>query len=108
MGKRKRKVKSKVDMTSFLFIQEKKSDTKREDITKTSGEIFSQDNSVESQLIDFIRDQGKIGKSKVYKWSKENKIAPVSLYKALISLEKRGLIKKEFDENIGELVYIAI
>ena len=109
LGKRKRREESKVDITSFLFeSQEEIVKGDKESEAKAIVNVLVVDNDIETQLINFIRSQGKVEKSKVYRWSKEKEITPASLYKALVSLERKGLIRKEFDESVEELVYIAV
>lgn len=106
MSRRKKKGKIKVDITSFIF------ESQREEVKKgkksETEDVFIVSDDIEVQLINFIRSQGRVKKSKIYQWSKERDVTPASLYKALMTLERKGLIKKKFDENVEELVYVVL
>jgi len=109
LGKKRRKIDSKVDITSFLVQSSEKRMHEEPKVSevKVTTEVPAVDIQVEAELMSFIRTKGKVRKSKVYQWSKERRITPASLYRALVNLERKGLIKKEFDEDVKELIYIV-
>jgi len=51
---------------------------------------------------------GTVTKSEIYKWCMNMSIAPVILYRTLRMLERRGRVRKYFDENREDLVYAYI
>ncbi len=60
---------------------------------------------LEAEVLSLIRASGAITKSKLWSWAKRRGIRPVDLYRALQSLQAKGLVKKGFDAQSEELVY---
>lgn len=113
--KRKKEKESSFEITAFFGpspatkVEAKKpTETKTERVTTSEvpvkpSTLITED--LEARLLEYIRVRRKVPKSELYKWSKLHKITPASLYRALISLEKKGLIKKAFDPQVEELAY---
>jgi len=92
---KKKKGNSLIDILSFL----------EEETVEEAEKVDVQ--SIQSKVLAFIRESGKATKSNLYKWAKEQKIAPAELYKNVKALQNKNLIKVFFDESSGELVYEA-
>ncbi len=114
--KRKAEKETSVDITSFFISAEERKVEKEEVVEKTverkeitKPEVTEQApvGELQNKILEYIRLRGKVVKSDLYKWSKLQKITPADLYRALINLEKRGLIKKVFDPQSEELAYVA-
>jgi len=101
--KRKRSQGS-VDITSF-FSPEPPPERSREPELKP-GEAPQPD--VESRVAELIISRGRVRKSAIYQWSKEAGVPPAVLYRALVSLERKGVVRRVFDEEVEELVYVAV
>jgi len=62
---------------------------------------------VEEEVRSFITSRGRVPKSDLYAYAKRRGIKPVDLYKALKTLEDKGVIRKAFDGELKELIYIV-
>ena len=91
----KKKTNSPIDILSFL----------KEETVEEAEKVNVQ--PIQSKVLAFIRESGKVTKSNLYKWAKKQKITPAELYKNVKTLQDQNLIKVFFDENSGELVYKA-
>ena len=68
-------------------------------------EITRKEIDFDSRIEDYLRSMGTVTKSEMYKWCMNMSIAPVILYRTLRILERRGRVRKYFDENREDLVY---
>ena len=50
---------------------------------------------------------GGVGKSELYKWAKSKGVKPADLYRAILQLVSQGKIKRVFDPEKEEYVYVA-
>ncbi len=100
MSRHKKKIEKTIDITSF-FRQTEQQEEKRE----KKEEIFDQE--TEKIIYDKIRNSKKISRSKLYEWSKNNKIPQATLYRILQTLIRKNMIKRQFSDEDQEIVFIA-
>ncbi|OYT31418.1 MAG: hypothetical protein B6U94_03120 [Thermofilum sp. ex4484_79] len=91
----RKKNESSVDITAFFDISKK-------EIKETVLEV---DTELEKKILEFITSSRIITRSKLYDWSKKNRIPPALLYKALQSLLRKKIIKREFSNEHQEIVF---
>ncbi len=61
----------------------------------------------EGDIISYIEKKGgKVAKSELYEWTKDKGLTPAALYKVLARLVGEKVLRKEFDEEAEELVYV--
>jgi len=108
--KRRKKEEEAPSVTLFQFIESKKEEVKQ---TSLKEEAKVEETKVQEQeyenyeniIYSYISQKGKVSKDEIYIWSKRRNISPAELYRAIISLERKGLIRKRFDAEVGQLVY---
>lgn len=63
----------------------------------------------EGDVVSFVEKKGgKVTKSELYEWAKGKGLTPVALYKVLARLVGEKVLRKEFDEEAEELVYVLV
>ncbi len=100
--KKKREVSGGVEITSFFATPPPKEGVEGRREGPAPTPLPTAD--VEGALLKFLR-QGARTKSEIYEWARSRRIPPAALYRALLSLQDRGLIKKYFDGERNELAY---
>ncbi|MEM1508800.1 MAG: hypothetical protein QW291_06060 [Thermofilaceae archaeon] len=72
--------------------------------------VESKSYPVEEELIvSFVEEKGgKVTKSELYEWAKVRGLTPATLYRIIARLIGEKVLRKEFDEDVKELVYILI
>ncbi|RLE95090.1 MAG: hypothetical protein DRN04_01130 [Thermoprotei archaeon] len=116
MPRKRRKREEEVpSVTLFQFVESKKEEESKrvtavKEVKKDTElkEVKVDEQGYESLIYNYIRQRGKVSKDEIYVWSKRRKISPAELYRAIISLEKKGLVRKRFDGEMGQLVYEII
>lgn len=96
-----------VDITSF-FSQPSK--TGKEKPPAESGGIKAPLllSEVEKAVYERVKAApGGIGKSELYHWAKKKGIKPADLYKAIVNLVAQGKIRRVFDPEREEYVYVV-
>jgi len=99
-----------VDITAFLGgpqpPQEKTRDRGGE--TPTQVEAPRPAGDVVDLVYRRIKESpGGIGKSELYRWAKAKGVKPADLYRAILQLVSQGRIKRRFDPEKEEYVYVA-
>ncbi|RLE81497.1 MAG: hypothetical protein DRJ51_03735 [Thermoprotei archaeon] len=110
--RRKAKEKESKEGSLLDFIGPKVSEEGREsvpsrEVTEVSRKV--EPPAVEAQVLEkisqYLCTKGEVTKTSLYRWSKQEGIKPVDLYRTLVLLEKEGRLKKAFDADRGEIVY---
>lgn len=91
----------RVDLLSFLS----------EEKPKTGGETKSEaprsPNELEHAVISFLKSKGgRAAKSELYQWAKSRGVAPAALYTTIVNMLRSGALRRSFDENAQEIVFI--
>ncbi|RLE82205.1 MAG: hypothetical protein DRJ52_02605 [Thermoprotei archaeon] len=102
---KKKKEEPKVLLTEFLSQKQPQREVK---MKAEEAPKPAENQSYEELVRGYILSKGRVSKEDLYSWSKKLGIPPVGLYRALIALEKKGIIKKTFDDILNQLVYEAI
>lgn len=106
MVKRKKREEQTRDILSFLESEES-----GENHAELPRDTISAEGTVprglEAELLSLIKASGGMPKSRLWRWAKERKVRPVDLYRALQTLQMKGLVKRSFSSELEEIVYIA-
>jgi len=111
-GARKRKMEpSEGGLLRFigdLSSKQQKSSVKKENVRKEEREPIARfpESEVYRKIIKYLEESRQVAKSELYKWSRKNNIRPVDLYNTLLSLEREGKLKKVFDADKMDVIYV--
>lgn len=93
-----------IDITSFLTQPGEEGGEKAE--TKEEKTLFITD--IESMILSYLKSNPRgATKSELYEWSKKKGIKPAEFYKALTRLFAKKALRRYFDPEREEYVFVA-
>lgn len=109
--KKRDKPSGSMEITAFFGGEVRKDEHPQKSTAKTTAQSDRQQDSAEYKggvVANYVLSKGKILKSELYSWCKAQGITPAELYRELKELEAKGMLKKVFDGDAGEIAYIVV
>ncbi len=95
-----------LDLTAFLGEETPTAERKAERVGEEIKAPLLTDETASLIYEKISSTPGGLGKSELYRWAKKKGIKPADLYRAIIRLVSQGKIKRVFDPEKEEYVYL--
>ncbi len=109
--KKRDKPSGSMDITTFFSKEAEEEKRPRKPSIKPPVQGGGRQASMEHEggaVANYVLSKGKVLKSELYSWCKAQGVTPAELYRELRELEAKGMLKKVFDGDAGEIAYIVV